>query len=134
MKTIISVTRTRTDLAVVAGAISSSGFLITEMVSGGAPGVDTLGEHWAHELGIPVSRFLADWTRYGRRAGPIRNMEMADFAEALIAVWDGKSKGTGAMIGEARRRRLQVFVHYAAPERETFETWHERQRLCSGWT
>jgi hypothetical protein len=93
-KVIIAGSRNVTDLDLVAGAIEASGFPISEVVSGGAPGVDTLAEQWAREHGIPVTRFPAEWSRYGRRAGPIRNKEMAVYGEALIVVWDGKRAGT----------------------------------------
>lgn len=99
------------DSSIVADAIKASGFPITEVVSGGAPGVDSLAETWAAQNGIPVKQFPADWNRYGRKAGPIRNTEMAGYAEALIAVWDGRSKGTRNIIQLVRRRGLKVFVY-----------------------
>ena len=111
VKTIIAGSRAITDPAVVDDAISASSFDITEVVSGTAPGVDSLAEQWAAQNGIPVARFPADWNRYGRRAGPIRNSDMAAYGEALIAVWDGRSKGTRDMIRLARRRGLKVFVY-----------------------
>jgi hypothetical protein len=64
--------------------------------------VDTLAELWAVENGIPNTRYPADWKRYGRKAGPIRNRLMAENAEALIAIWDGKSRGAMDMIKQAR--------------------------------
>lgn len=54
--------------------------------------------------------FPADWDKYGRRAGPIRNREMAEYADALLAYWDGKSRGTKNMIEEARARGLKVSI------------------------
>jgi hypothetical protein len=71
---------------------------ITEVVSGGAKGVDQIGEDWAREHNIPVKQFLAQWNIHGKSAGPIRNKEMAEYADALIAFWDGQSKGTKNMI------------------------------------
>lgn len=121
MKTIIAGTRTITSLAIVAEAIKASEFDIAEVVSGGAPGVDALAEKWAEEHGIPVKRFPADWNRYGRRAGPIRNTEMAGYAEALIAVWDGQSRGTKNMIRQARKHGLRVFVYLVG------DTWEARE-------
>lgn len=84
---------------------------IKNVVSGGATGADTHGEHWCAERGIPWSVFRPDWAQYGRAAGPIRNRLMAENADALIAVWDGKSKGTANMIQEAEKRGLRVYVH-----------------------
>lgn len=83
---------------------------ITEVVSGCAPGVDELGQLWASERGIPVKRFPADWNQHGKAAGPIRNEQMANYADALIAIWDGKSRGTGDMIKRAKRRGLLTSV------------------------
>lgn len=73
------------------------------IVSGGADGADTLGERYAQERGYGLQRFPADWQQYGRAAGPIRNRQMADNADALIAFWDGESKGTKNIIETARR-------------------------------
>ncbi len=86
-------------------------FEITEIVSGTCKGVDQLGEEWAGRKGIPVKRFPADWNQYGRRAGPLRNREMAKYADALIAIWDGESRGTKNMIDEALREKLEVYVY-----------------------
>ncbi len=80
------------------------------VVSGGARGVDQLGERWARETGSQCIRYPADWDKHGRAAGMIRNEEMAKNAEALIAVWDGKSRGTANMILQAHRHKLLVYV------------------------
>ena len=113
MKVIIAGSRTITDCTIVSEAISKAGFDITEIVSGGAVGVDRCGEWYAAHHNIPIKRFLADWRRYGRKAGPIRNGQMADYADALVAVWDGASTGTKNMIELAERNGLKVFVHNA---------------------
>lgn len=111
MKVIIAGSRTITDSKLLMMAILESGFDITEIVSGGARGVDTMGELTAEFLGIPCSRFPADWKTHGRhRAGPIRNRQMADYAEALIAIWDGESSGTKDMIEVAVKKGLRVHV------------------------
>ena len=69
-----------------------------EIVCGMAKGADSLGAKYACERGITVRTFPADWDKYGKQAGYMRNKEMADYADALIAFWDGKSKGTLDMI------------------------------------
>lgn len=97
-------------LADVAAAVAASGFVVSEVVSGGARGVDQLGEQWAAARGVRVARFVADWERFGRGAGYRRNREMAASADALVAVWDGVSRGTGDMIREMRKRGKPVFV------------------------
>jgi hypothetical protein len=95
---------------------------VTKVLSRETPGVDTLAEWWAEQHGIPVTRFTAEWKRYGRRAGPIRNQEMAGYAEGLVAVWDGQSRGTRNMIQLARRRGLQVYVYLIGDALEARET------------
>jgi len=111
MKTIIAGGRTLVDPSLVEGAMATCPWTPTEIVSGGASGVDGLGEAWATSNNIPIQRFPAQWKKHGRAAGPIRNREMAEYAEALVAIWDGKSKGTKSMIGEARKRDLVVHIH-----------------------
>jgi hypothetical protein len=111
MKTIIAGSRSINEYALVERAIRESGFSIKEVVSGGAAGADQLGEKWARKNGIPVKPFPADWERYGKtRAGFIRNSQMARYADALIAVWDGKSSGTADMIQKAKAAGLKVSV------------------------
>lgn len=80
------------------------------IVSGTARGADSLGERYAHERGYAVEKYQADWEQHGKAAGPIRNVEMAENADALIAFWDGQSVGTRNMIEVARRRNIPVRV------------------------
>lgn len=68
-----------------------------EIVSGHAEGADKLGEKFAEEKGYPLTIFRANWDKYGRAAGPIRNEEMAKYATHCIIFWDGKSPGTRNM-------------------------------------
>lgn len=84
---------------------------IHEVISGGAIGPDQFGEQWAKLNGIPIVILAASWQLQGKAAGPIRNQEMANRADALIAIWDGKSRGTRDMINKANRRGLKVYVH-----------------------
>lgn len=111
MKTIIAGSRDIMDKYVVSWAVHDSIFKVTEIVSGGARGVDRLGEDYAEERGIPLKICPANWTKFGRAAGYIRNEEMAKYADALIAVWDGESKGTGHMIDLAHKHNLEVYVY-----------------------
>lgn len=111
MKTIIAVSRGITDFQVVLDAVILSEFNVTEVVSGTAKGVDQLGEKIAATFRLPVKRFPADWDKYGKSAGMIRNKQMGDYADALIAVWDGKSRGTKQMIEYAKSKGLKVFVY-----------------------
>lgn len=118
MKVIIAGSRSISSLGTVEDAVRRSGFSITEVVSGAARGVDRLGEQWAEREGIAVKRFPADWEAYGKSAGFIRNRQMGDYADALIAIWDGKSKGTKGMIDYAMKRGLRVFVWEVSPVSE----------------
>ena len=79
-----------------------------EIVSGCARGADTLGEWYAKERGYSVAKFPADWDRFGKAAGFIRNGEMAEYADALIAFPIGRSPGTRNMIKQARDKELLV--------------------------
>jgi hypothetical protein len=81
-----------------------------EIVSGGAKGADFLGEIFAKDMGLPIKIFKADWDKYGKSAGYKRNEEMAQYADELIAFWDGESKGTKHMIDLANKYKLKVSV------------------------
>lgn len=70
---------------------------ITEVVDGGARGIDTAGRAWATSMDLPVRQFLADWNKLGTAAGPARNGEMARYAGALLLIWDGESRGSANM-------------------------------------
>lgn len=111
MKVIIAGSRNIQDRGAVGRAIASAPFTITEVVSGTARGVDTIAENIAATKGYPVKLFPADWDKYGKPAGAIRNKEMADYADALIAVWDGESKGTRHMIETMNRANKPVLLY-----------------------
>lgn len=70
---------------------------VTEVVCGMAFGIDTSGKEWADNYSIPVAPFPANWDKYGKAAGHIRNAEMAQHADALLLIWDGESKGSSNM-------------------------------------
>jgi len=118
MKTIIAGSRDITDYDKVGTLLDiihltwrERGMEITEVVSGCARGVDTLGERWANDLKIPIKQFPADWKKYGRAAGPIRNKQMAEYAAALIAIKHEVSAGTDDMIKQAKAKGLMIIVH-----------------------
>lgn len=94
----------------VDGFLSGRGGEEIAILCGKARGADALGERYARSRGYRLQYYPADWERYGRAAGCIRNQEMAQNADALVAFWDGMSRGTGHMIGAARRRRLTVLI------------------------
>ena len=80
------------------------------IVTGQAFGADALGERYAQKRGFQLETYPAAWKAHGRAAGPIRNAKMASVAHALIAFWDGKSRGTKNMIDTAGKHNLQVAV------------------------
>lgn len=96
---------------------------IDKVVNGGAAGVDRASTSWAILNGRTVQIFNADW-KMGKRAGGVRNQQMLDWvnpedgrrAEALLAVWDGESRGTTDMIARAEKKGLRVYIHMVAPE------------------
>lgn len=98
MKVCIAGSRLITDMELVFKCIGRSKMDITEVVSGGAKGVDLLGEAYAIKHFLPIVPFWADWQKYGKCAGPIRNRQMAEYCNAAIIVWDGESSGTRNMI------------------------------------
>lgn len=91
-----------------------------EIVSGGAQGVDEMAQRWAERYDCEFTTFdpsrpektMTDysWERDGKKAGPLRNREMAEYADALVAVWDGESSGTRDMIEKALNQGLDVYV------------------------
>jgi hypothetical protein len=117
MKTIIAGSRRiKTDqelVWLVADAVLKSGFPITEVVSGGARGIDLAGEAWAwaNNPPTPIKQFIPNWSLFGKAAGIFRNRDMANYAEALIAIWDGSSRGTKNMIEEANKLGLKIYVY-----------------------
>ena len=81
-----------------------------QVLSGMARGADQLGLRYAQEHGYEVQGFPADWEKYGKAAGPIRNLRMVQNADALVAFWDGKSIGTKNIIQLANERQLNIRV------------------------
>lgn len=110
MRVIVAGSRTCTNPQDTFDAIKESGFEISRIISGGAKGPDKFGERYAEQHCIPFTVYPAEWEIHGKSAGFIRNTEMAQNADALVAVWDGKSRGTFHMIQEARKRGLKVFT------------------------
>jgi hypothetical protein len=110
MRVIIAGSRTIKDGDLVAKAIKESKFKVSSVLCGGARGADILGKSWAEANKIQVDEHPANWTKYSNAAGIMRNIVMANNADALIAIWDGKSPGTRHMIDEAKKRNLKVYV------------------------
>jgi len=114
MKVIIAGSRGVTELKQVEESMDLSAIdfsYITEVVSGAARGADRLGEEWAFDRNILTQVFYPDWEKYGKGAGYIRNRQMAKYADRLVAVWDGQSKGTKHMIDLMRAANKPVYIH-----------------------
>jgi hypothetical protein len=110
MKVLICGSRGIKDLRLIARAIKESGFDVNEIISGGAGGVDSLAEGYALAKNIPIRVFKPDWKQFGSRAGIVRNAEMVKEADAVIAIWDKKSKGTKSSIDFARKENKPLYV------------------------
>ena len=110
MRTIVAGSRNISDIRQLHAALVECGWVPTTIISGGARGADRLGERWAEQMGLPLEIYPADWDKHGKSAGHKRNAEMAEVADALIALWDGQSRGTAGMIDLARRKGLRVCV------------------------
>lgn len=99
----------------VAKALDKSSYRdqIKELVSGHCRGIDLVAERWARGNNIPIKVFPADWNQYGKSAGPIRNQQMVDYADALIAIPHPteKSKGTWCIVGQMRKAGKPFFVY-----------------------
>lgn len=90
---------------------------VREVCHGGAKGVDQI----AHDLlegQVPIRVFPAEWAKHGRAAGPLRNAAMAEHADVLFAIWDGKSRGTLHMIQTMKMMNKPVVVAFTTAEAE----------------
>jgi hypothetical protein len=82
---------------------------VSVVIHGGARGADTLAGEWAFERGVPVEEFKAEWTKHGKKAGPIRNQKMLDEGKPDLVVAFHGGKGTDDMVKRARKAGLPVF-------------------------
>ncbi len=82
---------------------------INEIISGNSGLVDMLGIKCSEEYDVPAKLFTPDWEKHGKAAGPIRNREMAEYANALLLIWDGESKGSRNMREEMLKRNKRVY-------------------------
>lgn len=110
MKIIIAGGRDFNNYYILEEVLNSFKGLVDEVVSGDARGADEIGARWATYNNIPVKHFPAEWDKYGKSAGFIRNAEMAEYADAAICFWDGKSKGTAHMIKTMKMKNKPCYV------------------------
>ena len=111
MKTIVAGSRHYDNLAAIASILDRCPWKITEVVSGECRGVDKIGAEWATSNSIPVQPFPYK-SELGRAGGPVRNQEMAEYADAAIVFWNGDTKGSGShnMIQLALAHELHLLV------------------------
>jgi len=110
VKVIIAGSRLLSDYSLVTQAMQRSGFDVTEVVCGMATGIDTLGYRWAQCYNKQIKEMPANWNRDGKAAGPIRNRDMAKYADAAVIIWDGKSAGTRNMVDEMIRAKKPYYL------------------------
>jgi hypothetical protein len=82
------------------------------IISGGARGVDQMGERFAKDFGCNLHICRADWDEYGKSAGYRRNVDMAEIADLAIIFWDDVSKGTGHMIKICNKERVKTILFH----------------------
>lgn len=84
---------------------------VTELVSGGAKGIDTCAKEYALSHGLKLTEFLPDYRRYGRAAPLVRNREIVAYADQVLAFWDGNSPGTKRVIDQCNKQKKKVTVY-----------------------
>jgi hypothetical protein len=83
---------------------------ITQIVSGGASGADSLAEIYAKQHQIPLVIFKPDWKQFGKGAGIVRNRQIIEAAEMVVAFWDGASKGTASSMAFATKKGIPIIT------------------------
>jgi hypothetical protein len=85
---------------------------VAEIVSGGAKGADSLAKKFAAEWNFVYTEFPAEWNKYGKSAGFIRNQTIVDNCDMVLAFWDGVSRGTADTIAKAKKAKKPTFIVY----------------------
>ena len=83
---------------------------VTEIVSGGAKGVDTLAREFALSKKIKLTEFIPDYKRYGKAAPLMRNLSIIEYSDSVIAFWDGQSKGTKFVIDNCKKSNKPIVI------------------------
>lgn len=109
----IAGTRTFNDYSLLKTIITNAFFDISRLhiISGHAKGADELGERFANENNLLLDIYPADWRLYRNRAGAIRNAEMAQVSDCLVAFWGGESRGTKNMIKNMKKLKKPVLIY-----------------------
>lgn len=101
-------TRTFTDYNLMCHILSN--YNITKIVSGGARGADRLAKKYAIENNIPIKEYFAEWDKYGSSAGVLRNTDIINDSEMIIAFWNMKSTGTLDSIEKAKKQKKPIVI------------------------
>lgn len=93
---------------------------VTEIVSGGAIGIDTCAKEYANKNKIKLTEFLPEYKKYGRSAPLKRNLQIIDYADEVLAFWDGKSGGTYFVIDNCKKKnkKIKVYLSHKKPFRK----------------
>ena len=111
MKLLIAGSRGISDYNLLELSLTLSNFEdIKEIVSGGANGVDQLGERFATENNIKITQFIPNWA-IGNMAGIVRNSQMSQYCDKSLIIWDGESPGTKNMIYLMKLRKKPLFIY-----------------------
>lgn len=112
MKLLVAGSREYTDYNRIKSLLDKivSEYNIDTIISGTARGADRLGERYAREHNLNLEQYPADWDRYGKSAGYIRNKVMVEQADVLLALWKDRSPGTGHTIELAKKKGIQRFI------------------------
>ena len=94
---------------------------VTEIVSGGAEGIDTCAREYAQRHGLKLTEFLPEYEKYGRGAPLRRNITIIEYADFVLAFWDGRSRGTKYVIDNCKKRNIPVAVYQPAAGSEANE-------------
>ena len=84
---------------------------VTEIVSGGAKGIDTCAREYTHQKGLKLTEFLPEYQKYGRSAPLKRNIDIITYADEVIAFWDGQSRGTKFVIEACKKRKIKITIY-----------------------
>ena len=115
MKIAVIGSRSITDAAALAEMLAPYAERVTEVISGGAAGVDTLAREWAHRHGKPLRELRPDYRRHGSRAPLLRNQQIVAAADQVFILWDGSSSGTAYTKREAERQGKPVHERRIMP-------------------
>lgn len=127
MRTLIAGSRDIANYNILRSAMAHRDWDVTSVVSGGARGVDALGERWAFENQVEVEKFPADWKQYGFSAGMIRNCEMAQNCDRAVILWDGSSRGTKHMMGQLELHGVPYLFYVVRSKDHAADAGRERQ-------